>query len=151
RFHPEGFERAVRRLIGGNAGGNRPAVARDAVDGDGHLLVVLVDGDGDFGLGARGEQQSGKCDEKGTHVLLASRLVRRGSLRPPANTMPGIRLWFQWARRATLMNGADFFARVVHLRSVVIPGRAKREPGIHDHYREYGFRACAPRGGASRN
>ena len=25
----------------------------------------------------------------------------------------------------------------------VIPGRAKREPGIHDHGREYGFRACA--------
>jgi hypothetical protein len=27
--------------------------------------------------------------------------------------------------------------------SVVIPGRAKREPGIHNHDREYGFRACA--------
>src|SRR5882724_7600177 len=26
---------------------------------------------------------------------------------------------------------------------VVIPGRAKREPGIHNHDREYGFRACA--------
>ncbi len=25
----------------------------------------------------------------------------------------------------------------------VIPGRAKREPGIHNHDREYGFRACA--------
>jgi hypothetical protein len=25
----------------------------------------------------------------------------------------------------------------------VIPGRAKREPGIHNHEREYGFRACA--------
>ena len=25
----------------------------------------------------------------------------------------------------------------------VIPGRAKREPGIHNHRREYGFRACA--------
>ena len=26
---------------------------------------------------------------------------------------------------------------------IVIPGRAKREPGIHNHDREYGFRACA--------
>ena len=25
----------------------------------------------------------------------------------------------------------------------VIPGRAKREPGIHNHDRDYGFRACA--------
>jgi hypothetical protein len=25
----------------------------------------------------------------------------------------------------------------------VIPGRAKREPGIYNHDREYGFRACA--------
>src|ERR1700712_4892978 len=33
----------------------------------------------------------------------------------------------------------------------VIPGRATwREPGIHNHDREYGFRACA-QGGASRN
>jgi len=31
----------------------------------------------------------------------------------------------------------------------VIPGRAKREPGIHNHCREYGFRACAK--SASRN
>jgi hypothetical protein len=30
--------------------------------------------------------------------------------------------------------------RIVYL---VIPGRAKREPGIHNHDREYGFRACA--------
>jgi len=27
----------------------------------------------------------------------------------------------------------------------VIPGRAKREPGIHNHDREYGFRASAKR------
>jgi hypothetical protein len=27
----------------------------------------------------------------------------------------------------------------------VIPGRAKREPGIHNHDREYGFRVCAKR------
>jgi hypothetical protein len=26
---------------------------------------------------------------------------------------------------------------------IVIPGRAKREPGIHNHNGEYGFRACA--------
>ena len=30
-----------------------------------------------------------------------------------------------------------------HTPSVVIPGRAQREPGIHNHDREYGFRACA--------
>jgi len=29
--------------------------------------------------------------------------------------------------------------------SFVIPGRAQREPGIHNHDREYGFRACAKR------
>jgi hypothetical protein len=28
---------------------------------------------------------------------------------------------------------------------IVIPGRAKREPGIHNHHREYGFRACVLR------
>jgi hypothetical protein len=28
---------------------------------------------------------------------------------------------------------------------IVIPGRAQREPGIHNHDREYGFRACAKR------
>ena len=29
---------------------------------------------------------------------------------------------------------------------IVIPGRASsREPGIHNHHREYGFRACAKR------
>jgi len=29
--------------------------------------------------------------------------------------------------------------------SSVIPGRAQREPGIHNHDREYGFRARAKR------
>src|SRR6266478_8374863 len=33
-------------------------------------------------------------------------------------------------------------AMAIQLRTV-IPGRAKREPGIHNHDREYGFRACA--------
>src|SRR2546430_6229701 len=56
-LHPEGAERAVRRLIGGNSGGDRPAIALDAIDCDGHLLVILVDGDGDFGLGARSEER----------------------------------------------------------------------------------------------
>jgi hypothetical protein len=28
---------------------------------------------------------------------------------------------------------------------IVIPGRAKREPGIHNPRREYGFQACAKR------
>jgi hypothetical protein len=40
------------------------------------------------------------------------------------------------ARRPLPASGA----RWNHL---VIPGRAQREPGIHNHHREYGFRACA--------
>ena len=68
-FHAEGAEAAVRRLVRGNAGRDRPVIALDAVDRDGHLLVVLVDGDGDFGLrGAGGEQrQAGEGNEEGTH------------------------------------------------------------------------------------
>jgi hypothetical protein len=31
-------------------------------------------------------------------------------------------------------------------RPFVIPGLAKREPGIHNHHREYGFRTAACRG-----
>jgi hypothetical protein len=30
-----------------------------------------------------------------------------------------------------------------HNNEIVIPGRAEREPGIHNHDWEYGFRACA--------
>jgi hypothetical protein len=30
-------------------------------------------------------------------------------------------------------------------KKIVIPGHAKREPGIHTHDRGYGFRACAKR------
>jgi hypothetical protein len=36
----------------------------------------------------------------------------------------------------------SIFKEPIRLRTV-IPGRAKREPGIHNHDREYGFRACA--------
>jgi len=36
----------------------------------------------------------------------------------------------------------SIFKQPIQLRTV-IPGRAKREPGIHNHDREYGFRACA--------
>ena len=38
----------------------------------------------------------------------------------------------------------SIFKNPIQLRAV-IPGRAKREPGIHNHDREYGFRACAKR------
>jgi hypothetical protein len=38
----------------------------------------------------------------------------------------------------------SIFKQPIQLRAV-IPGRAKREPGIHNHDREYGFRACAKR------
>ncbi|MHC2776676.1 hypothetical protein ACVIM7_006167 [Bradyrhizobium liaoningense] len=57
-FHAEGAKGAVRRLARGDAGRHRPVIARDAVDGDGHLLVVLVDGDLDLGLrGTRAQEQ----------------------------------------------------------------------------------------------
>ena len=36
----------------------------------------------------------------------------------------------------------SIFKEPIRLRTV-IPGRAKREPGIHNHDGEYGFRACA--------
>jgi hypothetical protein len=35
--------------------------------------------------------------------------------------------------------------RQIAPEQLVIPGRAEREPGIHNHHREYGFRACAKR------
>jgi len=38
-------------------------------------------------------------------------------------------------RRGAKVNGVSLMS--------VIRGRAKREPGIHNHDREYGFRACA--------
>src|SRR5438270_2653288 len=100
-LHPEGAEAAARRLVGRNAGGDRPVVALDAIDRDGHLLRILVDGDGDIRLrGAGGEQrQASESNEEGTHFTLASGLDCSAALRPPHN-MPGMRLWFQrpvWA------------------------------------------------------
>src|ERR1700761_6884374 len=73
-LHPEGLEGTVRRLVRGIAGRDRPLVALDAVDRDGHHLRILVDGDGDFGLrGAGGEQhQTGNGNEEGTHLPMAS-------------------------------------------------------------------------------
>src|SRR5258708_28660938 len=70
-LHAEGAEAAVRRLVGGNAGGYRPLIALDAVDRDGHQLRILVDGDGDFGLcRACGEQhQTGECNQEATTFL----------------------------------------------------------------------------------
>ncbi len=50
-------------------------VALDAVDRDGHLLRILVDDDGDIGLGrAGGEQhQAGESNGETTHFTLASK------------------------------------------------------------------------------
>ena len=60
-LHAEGAKRAVRRLARRDAGRHRPVIARDAVDGDGHLLIVLVDGDLDLGLrGARAQKHQGR-------------------------------------------------------------------------------------------
>ena len=73
-------------------------IVLDAIDRDGHHLVVLVDGDVDFCLsGVAGEQhQAGECNEEGTHFTSGLRacLVCRGSP-SPAIYMPEIRLWFQ--------------------------------------------------------
>ena len=75
-------------------------ITLDAVDGDGHLLIILVDGDGDLGLrGAGGEQrQGGDSNEERTHFTfgLPGLDCSAAALRPPASNMPGIRLWFQW-------------------------------------------------------
>src|SRR5918992_305468 len=102
-FHPEGAEAAVRSLIGGKTRRHRPAVTLDAVDGDGHLLVVLVDCYGDFGLGgARGEQrQGGDGNEEGTHFTFGLQAPVRSAGSPsPASNMPGNRHWFQWPASA---------------------------------------------------
>jgi hypothetical protein len=44
----------------------------------------------------------------------------------------------------------EHIARVPDGNQSVIPGRATwREPGIHNHDREYGFRACASKSAAA--
>jgi hypothetical protein len=53
-----------------------------------------------------------------------------------------------WTGRIALIQFNKFGRTRKRLRllaaiQVVIPGRAPREPGIHNHDREYGFRACA--------
>jgi hypothetical protein len=55
-------------------------IARDAVDGDGHLLVVFVDGDVDLGLcGVADEQhQPGNGNEEGTHFTLGLQAFFQG-------------------------------------------------------------------------
>ena len=66
-------------------------IALDAVDRDGHLLVVLVDGDGDFGLGgAAGEQhQAGDGNEEGTHFTFGLQACLRSAGSPsPASLCP---------------------------------------------------------------
>jgi len=102
----EGAERTARCLARGDAGRHRPVVARDAVDHDGHLLIVLVDGNVDLGLrGARAQKhQGGESNEKGTHLTSGLRPVHASAaaLRPPACTMPAIRLSFQRPARPSL-------------------------------------------------
>ena len=67
---------------------------------------------------------------------------------------PGMTTWIAASKRSPLARTAEFVepAQVicpsgsfVDYAGVfsVIPGRAQREPGIHNHDREYGFRACA--------
>src|SRR5579862_8541119 len=106
-LHAEGPEAAVRRLVRGIAGRNRPLIALGAVDRDGHQLRILVDEDGDVGLrGAGGEQhQAGESNEEGTHLTLGLRAwtTTTAPLSVPDPNMPGIRLWFQWPAGASLM------------------------------------------------
>jgi len=60
--------------VGRVTGRDRPLIAFNAVDGDGHQLRIFVDSDGDLGLGGvAGEQhQAGESNEEGTHFTLAS-------------------------------------------------------------------------------
>ena len=47
-------------------------------------------------------------------------------------------------RPCAIARGAeDYFVFAQSLATDVIPGCAKRRPGIHNHDREYGFRARA--------
>jgi hypothetical protein len=67
-------------------------------------------------------------------VAPRSRLGRR--------THPGVE--FRWPRRRKLRhNYEERCEAILNFLHLVIPGCAKREPGIHNHHREYGFRACA--------
>jgi hypothetical protein len=69
------------------------------------------------------------------------------------------RLRISWLHVVSLMPGGNMGLEIVAIHPnpegtwwksttstcpiFVIPGRAKREPGIHSHDRKYGFRACA--------
>ena len=93
----------------GIAGRDRPVIALDAVDRDGHHLVVLVDGDGDVGLrGAGGgeQHQTGESNEEGTHLNFGLRaLDGSAALTVPRINMPEIRLLFQRPVEPSLMAG----------------------------------------------
>jgi hypothetical protein len=60
-------------------------IALDAVDRDGHRLVVLVDGNGDLGLGcAAGKQrQGGDGNEERTHLTFGLQACLRRRLSVP--------------------------------------------------------------------
>ena len=82
-------------------------ITLDAVDGDGHQLCILVDGDGDLGLrGAGGEQhQAGESNEEGTHFTLGLLAILAAApfLTVPEPNMHEVRLRFQWPVSASLM------------------------------------------------
>src|SRR4051794_27092647 len=89
-FHPEGPERAIRRLVRRVAGRDRPMIALHAVNRDGHQLFVLVNGDGDFGLsGAASERQRGKSNDEGTHTGLGLQPWMQRPLAPSICTKSG--------------------------------------------------------------
>ena len=77
------------------AGRDRPLVALDAVDRDGHHLLVLVDGDGNFGLGGAGggeQHQTRECNEEATHVKFGLRALNMTLYRSAALTVPRINM-----------------------------------------------------------
>jgi hypothetical protein len=83
-LHSERPEAAVRRFMRWIAGRDRPLVALDAVNRDGHRLRVLVDGDGNLGLRAAGgeKHQTRTSNQEGTHFTFGLQASTAVPLRP---------------------------------------------------------------------
>ena len=68
---------------------------------------------------------------------VTSSLVGEGAHRRCRDAEPSIQV-----DQTNMQIPDSIFKQPIQLRTV-IPGRAQREPGIHNHDREYGFRASA--------
>ncbi|WP_346297150.1 hypothetical protein LRC39_10120 [Rhodopseudomonas sp. P1] len=91
---------------------------------------------------------AGVCGGALPHRVIPGR-PRRGRTRNLVATTSGFRVCAAGAAHPG-MTALGVLAHDVGVRGdalphPVIPGRAQREPGIHNHRREYGFRACALR------